>query len=70
MHYKKNQIKILDKYLENQGKEASDISAPSSTSKSDINKRKPDISASVRSKEKPLESSENEPQQRNDSPDS
>ena len=70
MHYKRNQIKILDKYLENQGKEASDISTPSSTSKSDINERKPDISASVRSKEKPLESSENELQQRNDSPDS
>ena len=51
MYYKRNQIKILDKYLENQGKEASDISAPSSTSKSDINKRKPDISTSVRSKE-------------------
>ena len=70
MHYKRNQIKILDKYLENQGKEASDISAPSSTSKSDINERKPDLSASVRSKEKQLESSENELQQRNGSPDS
>ena len=69
MHYKRNQIKILDKYLENQSREGSEISTPSTTSKSDINKRKPDTSASVRSKEKPLESSKNKPQHRNNSSD-
>ena len=67
IHYKREQIKILDKYLENQEREASEVSIPSTTSKSDTNKRKPDTNTSVNSKEKPLVSSKNEPQHRNDS---
>ena len=71
MHYKRNNIKILDNYLEKcPSNKTTEFLTESSTSNPDCRKKHLNTDASVKLKEKPIESQEEEPQDKRNSSES